>query len=824
MATINVNGIEHPVSVDADTPLLWVLRDVLNFKGTKYGCGVGICGICTVLADGKPLRSCVTPLNAVNGRHIVTIEGLAEQGHRVLNAWREEQVPQCGYCQPGHILAAAALLDEHPQPDDGQIDAAMEGILCRCGTYPRIRRAIHHAARLDADAIVALPSPAASTDDGVELDKWIRIAGDGTVIITINHAEMGQGVNTALATVIAEQLAVNLEQVRTVFAPAAPRYRNPMFGEQTTGGSTSVRGEWTGLAEAGARARQRLIKAAAQHWQVRQQDCIAREGGVIHQPSERRMHYGELAALAKHIPAPKRAQLITPDNYRLIGRPMLRMEISDMLAGRTTYGLDLNLPDMRVATVQRCPVINGSLDSYDATAALAIPGVEQVFAISNGVAVVAVDSWSALQGQQALNVQWTTNTEQPVDSNALFEQLNSALEHQGEEREHRGRITQLFKQAEQTIEADYTTAPLAHGSLEPMNCTARISGDGCEVWLGTQSPEAARETAAQVSDLPLSQVRVHSLYIGGAFGRRLDADMVAEAVEIARHSGKTIQLLWTRIDDMQHDHYRPPFVARLRAVLDTEGRPLAWYKHAAGPNVSGQGWQAMPYDIEGFRSAFVETELPLPSGAWRAVGAGQDAFAVESFVDELAQRAGEDPLTYRLALLDQSPRHRAVLQRAAELAGWRRSATPGHYRGLAVYHCFGSYVAEVAEVSVVEHSIRLHRVVCVIDCGRIINPDTVRAQLEGGIAMGISAALNEAITVKAGRIQQQTFEDYPILTLPEMPTVEIDIIESDSDPGGVGEPGVPPLAPALANAVAAATGIRLRHLPLDLSRNAPATA
>ncbi len=816
MQRIIVNGESQDLDVAADTPLIWVLRDALNLKGTKYGCGVGVCGICTVLADGEPLRSCVVPVGEIGSRAITTIEGLAQQGHPVLSAWIAEQVPQCGYCQPGQILAAAALLGRHTEPDDAAIDAAMSGILCRCGAYQRIRRAIHQAASHPHVAGPPPPSMPVAAEAGVALDDWIRIAPDGTVTVVINHCEMGQGATTALAALVAEELEVDLAQVRTEFAPADSRYRNPIFKAQITGGSTSVRGEWERLSLAGAGARSRLMGAAAQQWKVTQKDCVAEQGAIVHRPTGRRLGYGELAGAAAGITPPQRVSLKRADECRLLGRPLPRLDVPDMAAGRTVYGMDLSLPGLRVATVLRCPVVGGKLRSWDAEAALAVSGVEQVLPIARGVAVVAKDTWSALRGREALEVTWDFGAHGRLGTADILEPLEAALGDTGEVRQGVGGGEGALRKAARIVEADYATAHLAHVTLEPMNCTARVTADGCEVWVGTQSQEDARKTAARVSGLPPSRVRVHTLYLGGSFGRRLEPDTVEEAVEIAKATGWPVQVVWTRADDMQHDHYRPAHMTRFRAGLDEAGWPLAWFQRSAGRGISGEACAELAYAIPNVRGEFVEVDSPLPAGAWRAVGAGQDAFVVESFIDELAQAAGKDPFEYRHALLRHAPRHRGVLELVAARAGWESPPPAGRHRGIAVYRSFGSYVAEVAEISLAPSGVRVHRVVCAIDCGRTVNTDTLRAQIEGGVALGLSAALKEEITIAQGRVEQRSFQDYPILTLAEMPEVEVHIVESVEAPGGAGEPGLPPIAPAVANAVAAATGKRLRRLPLRI--------
>lgn len=816
MLRIIINGESHELDVAGDTPLLWVLREALDLKGTKYGCGVGICGICTVLADGEPLRSCVVPVGQVGARGITTIEGLAERGHPVLSAWITEQVPQCGYCQPGQILAAAALLGRDTAPDDAAIDAAMSGVLCRCGTYQRIRRAIHRAARHPYDAGQPIPAMPAPVEAGIALDDWIRIAPDGTVTVVINHSEMGQGASSALAALVAEELEVDLAQVRTEFAPAEKRYRNPIFKAQITGGSTSVRGEWERLSLAGAHARSRLIRAAALQWKVAEKDCVAEQGAVMHRPTGRRLTYGELAGAAAGLTPLRRVALKGADECRLLGRPLPRPDVPEMAAGRTAYGMDLSLPGLRVATVLRCPVVGGKFRAWAPEAALAVPGVERVLPIGRGVAVVAKDTWSALRGRGALDVTWDFGSHASLGTADIIAPLEAALDNNGDVRQRVGKVERALRKAARIVEADYATAHLAHGTLEPMNCTAQATADGCDVWVGTQSQEDARKTASRVSALPLSRVRVHTLYMGGAFGRRLEPDTVEEAVEIAKATGWPVQVVWTRDDDMQHDHYRPAHMTRLRAALDEAGWPVAWFQRSAGRGIAGEACAELAYGIPNVRGEFVEVDSPLAAGAWRSVGAGQDAFVVESFMDELAQAAGKDPFEYRRDLLRHAPRHRGVLELAAARAGWETPPPAGRHRGIAVYRSFGSYVAQVAEISLVASGVRVHRVVCAIDCGRIVNPDTIRAQIEGGVAMGLSAAFKEEITIAQGRVEQSSFEDYPILTLAEMPEVEVHIVDSVEAPGGVGEPGVPPIAPAVANAVAAATGKRLRRLPLRI--------
>ena len=436
---------------------------------------------------------------------------------------------------------------------------------------------------------------------------------------------------------------------------------------------------------AGAQARARLIKAAAQDWDVQQKDCVAEHGVVIHRPTGRRLGYGVLAPAAAGINPPRHVKLKHPDQCRLLGCALPRLDIQDMVAGRTVYGIDVSLPGLRVATVLRCPVVGGKVRSCDPDAALAIPGVEQVLRITSGLAVVAGDTWSSLKGRQALKVTWDPGPHGSLNTAAILAQINAGLEQKGDVRQRVGQVEHAFKQAVQIVEADYATAHLAHATLEPMNCTARVSTDGCEVWVGTQSQEGVRETASRVSGQPLARVKVYTQYLGGGFGRRLESDMVAEAVEIAKAVDRTVQVVWSRADDMQHDHYRPAHRAHLRAAVDEAGWPVAWFQRSCGQKLAGEACSELPYAIPNVQVEFVEVDSPVPAGAWRSVGAGQDAFVVESFIDELAQAAGKDPYRYRRTLLRASPRHCAVLDLAAAKAGWTTPPPAGRHRGIAVY-------------------------------------------------------------------------------------------------------------------------------------------
>jgi len=816
--TLNQSAVEIDVS-EGDWPLLWTLRDHFALKGTKFGCGHGGCGACTIQIDGRAVTACTTPTKDVAGKAVTTIEGLAARPDEpTIRAWLAEQVPQCGYCQPGMLMAASALLAENPQPSDAAIDKALSHVLCRCGTYQRVRQAIHLAAEKNwaaarfPDAQLRLePAP---PEAAVRFNPWVKIARDGTVIVIVGRQEMGQGVSTAIPMMVAEELEVPLERVRFEFAPADHAYDNPIIHRQITVGSLSMQTTWEPVRKAGAEVRERLITAAALRWNAERAECFAESGVVRHRPSGRALDYGVLATAAAALPVPADAPLKGFDAFRLLGTPTARLDLPAHVSGRSVFGLDVTLPGLRMAAIRMAPNLGAKVERVDSHRAEAIPGVRKIVRIADGVAVIADSHWAALRGRDALDVTWSGG-DTVLSSAEIARRFRDATLRDPKIERDEGSIQPALALADRIVEGLYETPYLAHAPIEPINCTARLADGVCEVWVPTQSPGLAQEAAARVAGLPPEAVKIHSTFLGGGFGRRSLPDVVAQAVAIAKATREPIQLLWTRDDDIRHDHYRPASLVVMRGALDKAGQPTAWSQCIVGAELAHDGVD-IPYEIPNLRAEYVEEDVGVPTGYWRSVGASQNAFVIEGFIDELAAAAKIDPIAFRLGLLAKSPRHRAVLERAAAIARWSEPAPEGRGRGVALYYAHGGWAAQIAEVSVAEKKITVHRVFCAVDCGFTINPDTVLAQIEGGIAFGLGTALKDEITIAGGHVVQHGFNDYPLLTIAEMPKIEVELMPSRERPTGAGECGVPPIAPAVANAVFAATGKRLRSLPLRL--------
>jgi isoquinoline 1-oxidoreductase beta subunit len=817
---VRVNGrtVELPAAL-ADTPLLWVLRDHLGLTGAKFGCGEGVCGACTVLVDGHAVPSCKVSVAEVAGAEIATVEGLAADDP-VIAAFIAEQAPQCGFCQPAMVMTATGLLAARPETSDAEIDEAMSHVLCRCGTYPRVRRAVR---RLVGRAGGPAPFPAeppadldlAPSTPGARFNPWIEIAEDGTVTVIIGRSEMGQGVATALPMLVAEELDYPVARMRTRAAPVDLAYYNSIIRQQITVGSLSMQTLWRPLRSFAAQVRGQLIAAAAARWGVDAADCATEAGVVIHRPSGRRLDYGDLAAAAAALPPPEAPRLKAQDEFTVLGRPTARLEIPGHLRGRTVFGADVVLDGMLCASVLQAPVLGAKLAACDDAAALGVHGVRAVIALDEAAAVIADDHWAAIQGRAKLDCRWRDGLV-GLSSAGVAERFRQALGQDGQSLNAQGDPAAALARAAEVFEADYHTPYLAHAAIEPMNATAWVRDGQCDVWVPTQGQSIARDAAAAAAGVDPAATHIHTTFLGGGFGRRSVPDVVAQAVTLSRRIGAPVQLLWTRDEDMAHDRFRPASLMRMRAGLDRAGAPLAWSQTVVGPTLAGEG-VTMPYAIADQQADHVLCDPDVPHGYWRSVGSSQNAFAIESFIDELAHRAGADPVAYRLGLLGGSPRHRAVLERCAALAGWPQASAPGRALGAAVYYAHGGHCAQIAEVGVEPAGrIVVHKVTAVVDCGFAINPDTVKAQIEGGVVFGLTAALKGEITLDDGRVLQKDFRDYPLLTFAECPQITVEIMASDAPPTGAGECGVPPIAPAVANALFRASGRRLRSLPLRL--------
>jgi isoquinoline 1-oxidoreductase subunit beta len=836
--TLDVNLKEYKVSVQNETPLLWVIREQLHLTGTKYGCGIGRCGACTVLVDGKAVRSCLTPVSKAAGKQITTIEGLSYHGdHPLQRAWIEQDVPQCGYCHSGQIMSAAALVAEHPNPTDADVDRALSGNTCRCGTYQRIRDAVHRAGGMKAEAgqgtIACSTGADANGREDICLNPFIRIGPDESVTLTINHSEMGQGVYTALSMLMAEELECDWTKIRFEAAPVDPAYNHTQFGMQLTGGSSSMASEWERLRRVGAAARKMLIAAAAELWKVDRKSCRAENGAVTHSGGKR-LTYGQLSKTAALISEPLEVRLKEPAAFRFIGHPVKRIDTPEKTVGKGVFGIDVEIPGMLTAVVARPPIFGAKVVSFSADKALAFPGVRKVVQMPTGVAVVADGFWPASRGREALDIVWDEGPSASLSTEGMRKAYAELAQKGGAVARKDGNAEQAFRNAAKRISAAYEVPYLAHATMEPLNCLVDLQTDSCEIWTGSQAQTLDRDAAARAAGLIPDCVKLHTTLLGGGFGRRANpnSDFVVEAVQVAKAAERPVKVIWTREDDMKGGWYRPMWYDRIAGGLDNDGKITAWHHTIVGQSImagtlfegmisdgidpaSVEGAADIPYAIPNLLVDLHSPKSTVPVQWWRSVGHSHTAFVVESFIDELAHAAGKDPYAFRHRMLDDHPRHRAVLELAAEKAGWGTSLPEGRGRGLAVHSSFGSLVAQVTEVSVsTEGNVYVHRVVCAVDCGRVTNPNTVEAQMEGGIVFGLTAALHGAITLKNGRVQQSNFNDYPLLTMKEMPKVKVYIVQSNASPSGVGEPGVPPIAPAVTNAVFALTGKRIRRLPI----------
>jgi isoquinoline 1-oxidoreductase subunit beta len=855
-----VNGAD--VEVDdrhAKTPLLWVLRDVLGLHGTKFGCGAGFCAACTVLIDGRNMKSCQTASERAVGKEVTTVEGASGPVvDAVRDAWHRGNVVQCGYCQPGQTLAAVSLLTSTPAPDDAAIDTWMSGNLCRCGTYPRIRAAIHEAARMmaagdDPAPLVAPPElemgRLTPEEAGDPVRPYVRVREDGTVLAYSSQIEMGQGIHTGLATIVAEELDADFDSVRVVNAangggPPKDVYGNPDAGGvfQLTGGSNSTKGFWVRYRLVAAQARARLAAAAAELWDVAAGE-VEFERGVVRHASGRTATFGQLAARAEQLPVPDDVQPKERSEYKLIGgEGRLRVDSVPKILGTTRFTIDVSVPGMQTAVVLHPPRFGATVASVDDTAALAEPGVIAVVPVEEGVAVVAETVADAQRGLGALVVNWDdTSAERRSSAELLAEHLR-LLEsgQQAVTARDDGDAEAVLADAPSVVDGTYTLPYLAHATMEPNNAACRMREDGVlEVWASTESPEFTRMSASGAAGIDKDQVEVHVTFAGGSFGLHSSSerDPTAEAVHVARALDwkHPIKVQSLREEDFKTGRYRAMAVHRVRAAADADGRLTAYHQQIVAEPTSTNlpfvrdvmftngvdfftttGAADPPYTFENFKLESTNFESGVPTMVWRSVGNSHTEFARESAIDELAIAVGRDPLDLRRDLLGNSPRTLRVLELAAEMAGWGTPLPEGRARGITC-SSFLSHCANVTEISLDDRGrVHVERIVFALDCGITINPDLIRAQVEGGLLFGFSAAAwGEVVLGDGGEIVTQNFDRYPLVRMRSVPAIEVHLIDSTESPTGVGEVSVPSVAPALANAIAALTGTRIRQLPLS---------
>ena len=655
---------------------------------------------------------------------------------------------------------------------------------------------------------------------GVKLNAFVHVGSDDTVTLFLHKSEMGQGVVTSLSQLLAEELECDWKKIRTEFGGIDPAY-GPLQG---TFGSMSIKSSWDLLRKAGASAREMLVQAAARKWSVDPSQCRAENNAVINTATPARASFGSLADAAAKLPVPAKVTLKDPKQFRVIGTSPKRLDTPGKVNGQAVFGLDAKLPGMLYAVVARCPVFGGKVASFDDSKSKTVPGVNSVVQISRGVAVVAGNTWAAMEGRRALKVQYDEGPNAGASSASIRNMFMQMVKKPGAVARKEGDAEAALARAAKQIEAIYEVPYLSHAPMEPMNCAADVRPDGCDVWVSTQIQTGAHQTAIKITGLPRDKVRIHTLYLGGGFGRRGGDDFVMEAVEISKAIGAPVKLTWSREDDMQHDLYRPASYVKFAGGLDAEGWPVAWSTRIACPPFGGmrngvdftgvQGISTIQYDIPNIQVEYHAPDAGIPVTYWRSVGYSQNTFFAESFLDELAAATGKDPFEFRRRLLAKVPRYLAVLELAAEKAGWGKPLPNGRARGIAVVNNLGSFNAQVAEISVNQGKLRVHRVVCAVDCGQVVNPAIVEQQIQSGIVYGLSAALKGAITIDRGRVQQSNFHEYDVLRMDEMPAVEVHLVRNQERPGGIGEASTPSVVPAVTNAVFAATGKRLRKLPI----------
>ena len=681
---------------------------------------------------------------------------------------------------------------------------------------------------------------AAQDNTGADVSKlpapnaFLRIGTDNTITVMLAHSEMGQSIWTTLPMLIAEELDADWSKIKVEHAKAAPEYIHTAYGIQITGGSSTTWSEFDRYRQAGALTRALLVAAAAEELGVAANSLRTENGFVI--SGDQKISYGELAEAAAKLETPKVVTLKQPKDWKIIGKATKRLDGPEKINGSAIFGQDIHFDGLKTAMVARSPVFGGSVKSFDASAAKQIKGVQNVVQVPTGVAVIADHYWAAKQGRDALKVEWDLGPNASLDSKTMLEEYRNLATKQGLTAAKAGDSKAAVARAEKAIEAEYVLPYLAHSPMEPLNCAVKIDAEGCEIWTGTQMQGTDQQAAANILGLKPEQVKIHTLFLGGGFGRRANpaADFVSEAVQVAKAAGVPVKTVWSREDDVKGGYYRPMFLHKVKIGLGADGMPAAWEHIVVGQSImlgtpfeafqikdgvdatSVEGVADSPY-LKGLADHHVSLHTPktgIPVLWWRSVGHSHSAFVMESLIDELAHAAGKDPLEYRRVLLKNHPRHLAALNLAAEKAGWSKPLAKGIFRGIAVHESFGSYVAQVAEVSVNKGAVKVHRVVCAIDCGLSVNPDSLAAQMESAISFGLGAAMHSEITFKDGMVEQSNFHDYKVMRINDMPKVEVHIVLSTEKMGGAGEPGLPPVAPAVTNAIFAATGKRIRSLPI----------
>ena len=688
--------------------------------------------------------------------------------------------------------------------------------------------------------ISVLASAQSSTAPGASANTFmpnafVRIGTDERVTVIVNHSEMGQGVYTSLPMLLADELDADWTKVGFEPAPVDPKYNHPAFGIQMTGGSSSVYSGLQQFREAGATARAMLIAAAAQHWNVDASTCLTESGAVFNKKNQK-LTYGQLAVAAAKLTPPEHVQLKDPKNFTLIGKPIKRLDTPEKLNGGAVFGIDVKLPGMLTAVIARPPIFGAKMKSFDDARARSMPGVRKIVAIPAGVAVIADTFWQAKTARDALRVEWDEGSMQNFSTSEMMHQFRERAKSPGSSVRKDGDAANAS--VAKKIEAVYEVPYLSHLMMEPLNCAVDLRADSCEVWTGSQFQTIDRANAAKIAGLPPEKVQLHTTFLGGGFGRRANpqSDFVVEAVHVAKAAGVPVKVIWTREDDMAGGWYRPAFLHAIEGGVDASGNAVSWRSRLVGQSImagtpfaavmmkgrdydpaSVEGVDDLPYEIPNLTVESHQAEIGVPVQWLRSVGHSHTAFATECFVDELAGLGGKDPYQFRRGLLQKHPRHLGVLDLAAQKAGWGKPLPKGMGRGIGVHFAFESYSAHVAEVSVEDGNVRVHRMVCAIDCGQYVNPGIIAAQTEGGAIFGASAALFQELTFEKGRLQQTNFNSFPVMRMNECPEIQTHIVDNHEKSGGIGEPGVPCAAPAIANAVFAVTGKRIRKLPIRMS-------